>query len=126
MWLAAELFLYCLLSTTSPLPWATSAASQMPAPGAGDAVEALRIDNPEFDFGDVPDDQELRHVFHFTNISNSTVYLDYGCTSGGPMAVSDRECYHPGDSGTLTVYLNPSGRSGPIKRVLTIIPRVCK
>jgi hypothetical protein len=42
------------------------------APGAA-LPNALEIENPNFDWGDIPDTEAVGHTFNFKNISDKTV-----------------------------------------------------
>jgi hypothetical protein len=86
-----------------------------------EAPRALFIAEPHVDFGDVPDDVLLIHKFTFTNISDHTVRLTFGC-GGYALPCTDKDRYRPGESGTITVTVNPAGRNGPFTRVISALP----
>jgi hypothetical protein len=89
------------------------------APGAA-LPNALEIENPNFDWGDIPDTEAVSHTFNFKNISDKTVKITVAASCGCTVAGLEKDTYAPGEAGKITATFNPQGRNGSQTKVLTM------
>lgn len=97
------------------------AAKQVPPamPGQG-LPNALQIDNPSFDWGDISDAEPVSHTFEFSNISDKTVKITVAASCGCTVAGLEKDTYAPGEKGKITATFNPAGRNGSQTKQLTM------
>jgi len=75
----------------------------------------------ERDFGEIWDFESVTTTFPFTNTGTKTLVLNRlqaGC--GCTVPVADKTVLKPGESGTITVTYNPSGKSGKEDKKISI------
>jgi len=90
-----------------------------PVPAAG-LPNALEIDSPTFDFGDIPDTEPASHQWNFKNTSDKTVKITVAASCGCTVAGLEKDTYAPGETGKITATFNPQGRNGSQTKVLTM------
>ncbi len=98
------------------------AAKQPVAPATpGQALpNALEIEQPTFDWGDIPDTEAVSHTFNFKNTSDKTVKITVAASCGCTVAGLEKDTYAPGETGKITATFNPQGRNGSQTKVLTM------
>lgn len=97
------------------------AAKQQPTPVAGQALpNALNIENPSFDWGDISDAEPVSHTFNFTNVSDRTIKIAIAASCGCTVAGLEKDTYAPGEAGKATATFNPQGRNGSQTKQLTM------
>lgn len=94
-------------------------AKQPGVPGAA-LPTCLEIEQPTFDWGDIPDTEPVSHQFSFKNISDKTVKITVAASCGCTVAGLEKDTYAPGESGKITATFNPQGRNGSQTKVLTM------
>ncbi len=81
----------------------------------------MDIAEKEFNFGKIKDDQIVEHIFRIFNSGRDTLHITSVRTSCGCTAtLVSNELIPPGGSGEIKTTLNPRGKSGPIKKAVTI------
>lgn len=107
--------------------FAGNARAQLPPPpaeaprpvavGAG----AIEFEKLELDFGNVWDHEKPEAVIRFTNTGTQTLkILDIRSTCGCTVPDLEKKEYEPGETGEMNVIFNPTGRSGPQTKVVTV------
>src|SRR6185503_7008189 len=93
-----------------------------PAP-AGKSSEGARIavDNADFNFGRVPNDRAVEHVFKVSNTGTkplviTRVQTSCGCTA----AMMESSVIDPGKSGKLRVSFNPHNQKQTVTRTISV------
>ena len=98
----------------------------IPTPTVGPATPTSRgaeisLDWDERDFGEIWDFDSVTTTFPFTNTGSKTLVLNRlqaGCGCTTPKA--DKTVLQPGESGTITVTFDPSGKSNKQDKKVTI------
>ena len=98
----------------------------IPTPTVGPATPTSRgaeisLDWDERDFGEIWDFDSVTTTFPFTNTGSKTLVLNRlqaGCGCTTPKA--DKTVLQPGESGTITVTFDPSGKSNNRKLLLVM------
>lgn len=88
------------------------------AGGAGPRIDMAEM---QFDFGAIPSDRNVEHVFKVKNTGDrplviTSVQTSCGCTA----AMMESSVIEPNGSGNLRVSFNPKGARGPIRKSVTI------
>lgn len=99
---------------------AAATAKQTPAAPGATLPNALEIENPTFDWGDIPDTETVSHSFNFKNVSDKTVKITVAASCGCTVAGLEKDTYAPGETGKITASFNPQGRNGSQTKVLTM------
>ena len=90
-----------------------SAAVVQPQAPAASKPSPLVFELTTHDWGRIPDDRSVSHVFKFKNPSDRTVVIDrVTATCGCTVPDLQKKIYAPGESGEITATFNPAGRSG--------------
>jgi hypothetical protein len=92
---------------------AAPAATNAPPPSAPTNGPLLSCDEPRYDFGELKNDQSVRHTFVLKNVGTApleiaNVRASCGCTA----TALDAKTVAPGQSTALNVTLNLTGRKG--------------
>ncbi|MFA5092848.1 MAG: DUF1573 domain-containing protein [Candidatus Omnitrophota bacterium] len=85
------------------------------------SAQDVTVDPNEWDFGQIKQDQILKHDFTFKNNTNTvlnilTVNTSCGCTA----SQADKKLLNPGDSATINVSFNSHGYAGPVKQFIYV------
>lgn len=103
-------------------------AQQQPAHGGITSIEAakpvddnLKLREPEFDFGKIPQGKPVTHIFEVTNTGNTAFKLDNVVASCGCTTPQwDKEAsIAPGTSANITVGYNAAAE-GPFAKTITV------
>jgi len=99
---------------------AAVAAASFAAP-AGAKGPKITVADADFDFGRVPNNQAVEHVFKVKNTGDrplviTAVRTSCGCTA----AMMESSVIEPGGTGNLRVSFNPRGGKGPVMRTVNI------
>lgn len=101
--------------TTQP-----AAAATQPAAPAADGPR-LTFDRLSHEFGRITDEKSVEAIFTFTNTGKSTLVLQQPAASCGcTVPALDKLQYAPGESGSIKVTFNPSGRQGDQSQRVTV------
>jgi hypothetical protein len=76
------------------------------------AQEVLKFDETRVNLGTISDDQSQIHAFHFTNISGRRIRVAMSYCHFCSPPILDKSVLQPGESGTVVVELDPTGRRG--------------
>lgn len=84
-------------------------------------LSPLAFDNMAHDFGNIPDTDQVTHIFKFTNKLDKTVTIlrahgSCGCT----VPDLQKKTFAPGEAGEMAVTFNPHGRRGASPKAVTI------
>ncbi len=83
---------------------------------------AVKVDNPEVNFGKLKQNEKFEHAFVLTNTGNSKLYIrkikaSCGCTAVQP----DKREIEPGESVNIMTIFNSAGKRGNQNKNVTII-----
>ncbi len=83
---------------------------------------AVKVDNPEVNFGKLKQNEKFEHVFVLTNTGKSQLYIrkikaSCGCTAVQP----EKKEIAPGESVNITTVFNSAGKRGNQNKNVTII-----
>lgn len=85
------------------------------------AGASIVVDTTRHDFGQVPAGPLLRHEFVISNRGDRRIVLnEVGCPGCGHNVMDDTVIVPPGGQWRMPVSLATTGRSGPLRRVVTI------
>lgn len=98
----------------------TAKQPNVPAAPGQALPNCLEIEQPTFDWGDIPDTEPVSHTFSFKNISDRTVKITIAASCGCTVAGLEKDTYAPGETGKVTATFNPQGRNGSQTKVLTM------
>lgn len=102
----------------APAPGHPNAVGQPPV-AAVSAVDALQINDPKFDWGDISDTEPVEHIFTFKNISDKTITLAVSASCGCTVPALEKTTYTPGEEGKVSARFDPHGRTGAQTKTLT-------
>jgi len=98
-------------------------ATGTPAKPAGKAVEGARIsvDSLDYNFGQVPNDRAVEHVYKVSNTGTkplviTRVQTSCGCTA----AMMESSVIDPGQTGKLRVSFNPHNQKQAVTRTISV------
>ncbi len=109
-------------SAAAPSPPARTASTTPAASAAPAGIPRITFDTTAHDFGFIVDTQDYETVFRFTNTGTGTliiydVHAGCGCTVP---TLTESEIL-PGESSTIAVVFNPSGKVGLQQKFLSVI-----
>jgi len=94
------------------------AAAAEPASAAGPRIT---VDEQDYQFGRVPNDRAVEHVFKVTNAGTKPLVITRVSTSCGcTAAMMESSVVDPGKTGRLRVSFNPRGQHQVVSRTVTI------
>lgn len=81
----------------------------------------ITFEEASFEFGDITQGDKVSHTFSYENTGNEPLIISNVRTTCGCTATNwDREPLAPGESGTITVNFNSTGKMGMQNKVITI------
>jgi len=81
----------------------------------------IKFETTEHDFGDIMEGEKVSYSFKFNNVGkNDLVITSVSTTCGCTVTDFPKDPLKPGESGTIEVTFNSSGRSGKQVKVITV------
>jgi hypothetical protein len=81
----------------------------------------ITFEESEFDFGDLKQGDEVKHVFKFKNTGKSNLVIETATAPCGCTVPSwPKEPIAPGDGGEIEVKFNSTGKEGVQNKVVTV------
>ena len=81
----------------------------------------IKFETTEHDFGDIMEGEKVSYSFKFNNVGkNDLVITSVSTTCGCTVTDFPKDPVKPGESGTIEVTFNSSGRSGKQVKVITV------
>ena len=95
--------------------WAQDASTEPSGP-------VITFEEESHDFGDIYQGDKVEHVFNFTNSGNEPLIITNVQTTCGCTAPEwPRDPVVPGQTSSITVRFNSTGKSGKQNKVITIV-----
>jgi hypothetical protein len=132
---AALVTLGLMAACKDPGGGAAAANPSVPAPGASTPAESppaahvpttagphLEFERTEHHFGTVSDTRKHSTSFAFTNTGGATLVIsDVKAACGCTVPVLRKKVYQPGETGTIDVTFDPTGKEGETPKYITVI-----
>jgi hypothetical protein len=81
----------------------------------------ITFEESEFDFGDLKQGDEVKHIFKFKNTGKSNLIIETATAPCGCTVPSwPKEPIAPGESGEMEVKFNSTGKEGVQNKVVTV------
>lgn len=81
----------------------------------------IKFETTEHDFGDIMEGEKVSYSFKFNNVGkDNLVITSVSTTCGCTVTDFPKDPVKPGESGTIEVTFNSSGRSGKQVKVITV------
>jgi hypothetical protein len=81
----------------------------------------IKFETTEHDFGDIMEGEKVSYSFKFNNVGkDNLVITSVSTTCGCTVTDFPKDPLKPGESGTIEVTFNSSGRSGKQVKVITV------
>lgn len=81
----------------------------------------IKFETTEYDFGDIMEGEKVSYSFKFNNVGkDDLVITSVSTTCGCTVTDFPKDPLKPGESGTIVVTFNSSGRSGKQVKVITV------
>jgi len=82
---------------------------------------AITFEESEFDFGDLKQGDEVKHIFKFKNTGKSNLIIETATAPCGCTVPSwPKEPIAPGEAGEIEVKFNSTGKEGVQNKVVTV------
>jgi len=84
----------------------------------------MDFETTEFDFGKIKQGESISHEYLFKNNGKSDLFIRNTETSCGCTAVENKKIIKPGETASIKVVFNSSGKSGKQNKTITLITNI--